>query len=285
MKTQALILWAIIPALCTCSQAQEQETKTHPWASFKAGSWADVHTSHRMVMQDSTGQEQVSDWTSDDRMIVHAVHGDSVIVRQVNENIGIDEKATLIVPAIDEFPGTRAHGQWPHDIFPMGPARTAGVTVKDKNPVPQNVDVKIVEKDVELSLNGKQYKTTLYSKEWDVPAKDGKRHFTMNAWVAEGIELPLKWTLTTPDGRDDSETILVNLQETVKVGEKEIPCLVTVTKVKTRMGGELVKKRWSSTQMPGFMVKMETQMEAQGFSMQINENVTKFSIEQTGEKK
>ena len=44
---------------------------------------------------------------------------------------------------MDEFPGTRALGQWPHDIFPMGRERGM-ITPEDKNPMPENVEMKVL---------------------------------------------------------------------------------------------------------------------------------------------
>ena len=99
----------------------------------------------------------------------------------------------------------------------------------------------------------------------------------MNAWIAEGIELPLKWTITTSDGSDDSETDMISLSEIIKLGQNELTCLVTMTKKNSKMG-LMEKKRWSSTQMPGFMVKMETHLKGESFNMEVKEWVTDFSV-------
>ena len=132
-------------------------------------------------------------------------------------------------------------------------------------------------------MDGKKYKTIHYLKEWDVAInKDSvksSKHYKMNAWVAEGIELPLKWTITTSDGNDDSETELVSIRDMVKVGQNEFPCLVTMTKKNSKMG-LMEKKRWSCTQMPGFMVKMETHVKGESFNLEVKEWVTNFSVTQ-----
>lgn len=274
MKTTVLICGIIIPALFACSQAQEQKLKTHPWASFNNNSWVEVHTWHRMAME---GQD-TSVWEGDSKITVVKAEQDKVTIRHEAPSMNIKEEVALPVPAPDELPGVRALGQWPHDIFPMGPERQSGITATDMNPFPENISVKELDEKSSISVQGKTYDTRAWQKEWDVPAKDGKRHYTLKAWVAEGVELPLKWTVTTSDGSDDSETEVVNLQENVKVGEKEIPCLVTVTNKKSQMG-EMVKKRWSSTQVPGFMVKMETEMKSPGFSMEVKEYITGYSAD------
>ena len=276
MKKITLISSLFIFLLYACST--NDEPLTHPWDSFKEGSWVDVHTYHKMQMGE---QSEPSVWETDSRMTISKSENDKVVVRHTGTAMNLDEEAFLLIPSLEELPGTRALGQWPHDIFPMGPERQAGVTPKDKNPNPENVKTQEVEHNVEISLDGKKYKTIHYLKEWDVAVnKDSvksSKHYKMNAWVAEGIELPLKWTITTSDGSDDSETELVSIRDKVKAGKNELPCLVTMTKKKSRMG-LMEKKRWSCTQVPGFMVKMETHVKGESFTMEVKEWVTDFSV-------
>lgn len=275
MKKITLISSIFIFLLYACSR--HDESKTHPWASFKEGSSVNVHTYHKM----QTGeQNEPSVWETDSRITISKRENDKVAIRHTGTAMNIDEEAWLPIPALEELPGSRSLGQWPHDIFPMGLERQAGLTTKDKNPNPENVNVQVVDSNVEVSLEGKKYKTTHYSKEWDVAAnKDSVKHYKMNAWVAEGIELPLKWTITTSDGSDDSETELVSLRDIIKVGKNELPCLVTLTRKRTSMG-LMEKRRWSCTQVPGFMVKMETHVKEQGFNLEVKEWVTDFSATQ-----
>ncbi len=278
-----LLVAAILSFLILGCKENDGEHETHPWATFKEGAWVDVHTSHRMVMTDSAGQEEVSSWGGDSRMIVKSVQDSSVTIRHTIEKNDIDEEIALIVPAMDEFPGTRALGQWPHDIFPMGRERGM-ITPEDKNPMPENVEMKVWNENVELTLEGKKYSTKLYTKEWDATTKeDGKRHLVLKAWVAEGIALPLKWTLTSSDGKGDTESELLKRQEIVKVDGKDIKCMVTVTRKKLPMG-MITKKCWTSTIIPGFMVKMESKMGATGFSLEVNEHITGYSTDGTNSK-
>ncbi|MFQ6114438.1 MAG: hypothetical protein ACE5NG_10200 [bacterium] len=51
--------------------------------------------------------------------------------------------------------------------------------------------------------------------------------------------------------------------------------MVTVTR-KRLPEGVIVKKRWSSTKVPGFMVKMESQLEGDGFTLEVKEWITDF---------
>ena len=278
MKKIPLISSLFIFLLSACSS--NIELKTHPWSSFKEGSWVDVHTYHKM----QTGEQNDSSvWEADSRMTISKRENDKVAVRHTNKAMNVDEEVLLLIPSVEELPGARALGQWPHDIFPMGPERKAGLTAEDKNPDPENVKMQEVERNIEVSLEGKKYKTIHYSKEWDMPVtKDSvksSKHYKMDAWVATGIELPLKWTITTSDGKDDSETELVKIGEIVKTGENELPCLVTLTTKKSEMG-LMEKKRWSSTSVPGFMVKMETHVKGDSFNLEVKEWVTDFSIPQ-----
>lgn len=278
-----ILIAAILSFLIFGCRENDGEHETHPWASFKEGAWVDVHTAHRMVMTDSTGQEQISSWEGDSRMIVKSLQDNSVTIRHTIEKNGIDEETAVIIPAMDEFPGTRALGQWPHDIFPFGPER-GKITPEDKNPMPENVVMKVLNENVEFTLEGKKFRSKLYSKEWDATTKkDGKRHLVLKAWVAEGIALPLKWTLTSSDGKGDTESELLKRQEIVKVDGKDIKCKVTVTRKKLAEG-MITKKCWTSTSIPGFMVKMESKMEATGFSLEVNEHITMYSTNGTNSK-
>ena len=276
MKKVLLISSTLILLLHACSPKDEQ--KRHPWASFKEGSWVDVHTYHKMQMGE---QNEPSVWETDSRITIGKNENGKVAVRHTGTAMDLDEEAFLFIPAVEELSGTRALGQWPHDIFPMGPERQAGLKPEDKNPNPENVKTKEVERNVEISLEGKSYKTIHYLKKWDVTVnKDSVKssiHYKMNAWIAEGIELPLKWTITTSDGSDDSETDMISLSEIIKLGQNELTCLVTMTKKNSKMG-LMEKKRWSSTQMPGFMVKMETHLKGESFNMEVKEWVTDFSV-------
>ena len=59
-----------------------------------------------------------------------------------------------------------------------------------------------------------------------------------------------------------------------------IPCVVTTT-TKQLPEGSIVKRRWSSTAVPGFLVKMESKMESPGFSLAVNEWITDFQATAT----
>ncbi|MEF9427080.1 MAG: hypothetical protein L0956_07875, partial [Candidatus Mariimomonas ferrooxydans] len=160
----------------------------------------------------------------------------------------------------------------------MGPQR-GRLTPEDKNPIPENLEMKVLDENVELAVEGEKHLCTIYSKEWDeVPKEGNERHIVLKAWVADGIALPLKWTLTSSDSsKGDSESELVKRQEIVKVDGKDVKCKVTVTRKKIPEG-VITKTHWTSTKIPGFMVKMESQMEAQGFSMEIKEHITGYSV-------
>ncbi|MFQ6003061.1 MAG: hypothetical protein ACE5KJ_04880 [Candidatus Zixiibacteriota bacterium] len=273
MSTRRKILFLSILFIFMSNCSKYDVSPRHPWASFASGSWVNVHTYHRMIMKG----EEPSIWESDSRIVVMKVEEDRVTLRHHLPSLKIQEEAILPVPAVDVFPGTRALGQWPHDIFPYGPERQEGVASEDKNPFPQQVTLKVLKETTDIFFQGKKYPTKLYLKEWDVSTKTGKRHYVMKAWVTEGIELPLKWIITSSDGSDDSETELVNLEDVVKVGKNQLTCMVTVTKKKLPEG-VIVKKRWSSTQVPGFMVKMESWLEGQGFSLEVKEWITGFFV-------
>ncbi len=270
MKRLTVISTILLISMLSCST--NDGSRTHPWASFPAGSWVEIHTYHRMTMAE---QEEPSVWESDSRITVINTEKDRVTLGHDIPSMNIQEEALLPVPATDIFPGARALGQWPHDIFPIGPERQSGMTPEDKNPFPENMNLKVLEENIVISLEGENYKTTLFLKEWDISTGTGKRHYTMKAWVADGIELPLKWIITSSDGTDDSETELVALQDMVKIDEKELPCLMSVTRKKLG-DGVIVKKRWSSSKVPGFMVKMESQFEGNGFTLEVQEWITDF---------
>ena len=248
----------------------------HPWTSFPEGAWVEVHTDHEMVM--GTSAEPTA-WASDSRMTVGSTAGGAVTIVHENPARKISEQASVTVPAVDALPGVRALGQWPHDIFPFGPEREDGVTPADKQPTPQDVKTERVREE-EIDVAGKPETARVIEREWKAGRGEEARRHVMTAWVVDGIELPVKWVLSV-DGEVLSESELVSLSELVKVGELSIPCVVTLTK-KHLTEGTIVKRRWSSVQVPGFMVKMESQMKTDAYSLTVNEWVTGFQSSAAG---
>jgi mono/diheme cytochrome c family protein len=248
---------------------EPQEPGAHPWASFPEGAWVDVHTDHEMVI----GAGEPTEWASDSRMTVGSITDDAVTILHVNPGREVSEQASLVIPAVDAFPGVRALGQWPHDIFPYGPERESGVTAADKQPVPHDLKTRTLREE-QIELDGEQMTVQVIHREWKAGDGDDAPRHVLTAWIVDGIELPVEWTLTV-DGKLLSESKLVSLSEPVKVGELNIPCVVTVTK-KHLSEGLIVKRRWSSSEVPGFLVKMESSMETDAFSLTVNEWVTDF---------
>ncbi len=242
----------------------------HPWSSFPQGAWVDVHTNHKMTV--GNGQEQA--WDSDSRMTVGKKSPSAVQIKHTNPQKKIVESALLPVPAPESIAGVRAVGQWPHDIFPFGPERKSGVKPTDKQPMPTQVSSTFTGFE-EVQFDGKKYRAKLIRKEWHATVRGKNRKSVHRAWVAEGIELPLKWELTV-DGKLVSRSRLLKLSEPVKVGKKTLNCVVTLTK-KHLSDGDIVKKRWSCSKVPGFLVKMESAMKTDGFSLQVNEWITDFA--------
>lgn len=247
--------------------------RTHPWASFAQGAWVDVHTHHEM----SAGAGAApATWDSDSRMSVADIGEEAVLVQHDHKALDLSERATLVVPAVDEFPGVRAEGQWPHDIFPFGPERKSGVTPEDKQPPPTNVRSKTLRME-QVQVAGKSFQTQVIEKRWEAHRKGRVEEHTLTAWIAEGVELPLRSTLTV-DGAALSESAVVSFEEEVDVAGVALPCMVTLT-TKHLPEGDIVKRRWSNAQVPGFLVKMESRLESKDFSLIVNEWITGFQAE------
>ena len=258
----------------TASPAQAL-LRTHPWSSFPTGAWVDVHTHH--VMTSGEGATP-AEWGSDSRMLVGDIGPDWVVVRHESPAKALSESTSLVVPALEEFRGVRAVGQWPHDIFPMGPERQAGVTPQDKNPPAKNIRTQTLRTE-QVQVAQRQLQTQVIEKRWEAHLRDRVEDHILTAWIAEGVELPLRWTLAV-DGAVQSESELVSFEEPVDVKGARIPCIVTVT-TKRLPEGNIVKRRWSSTAVPGFLVKMESRMESPGFSLAVNEWITGFQATAT----
>ena len=187
--------------------------------------------------------------------------------------MGVSEHARLPVPALDEFPGVRALGQWPHDIFPFGPERSKGVTPEDKNPVPVNIRTRVLGTE-QVEVAGRSFQAVMHEKRWEASVRDRREEQVLTVWIAEGVELPLKWTQVV-DGKAVSASTLLSLAENVEVAGTAISCMVTTT-TKHSADGDIVKKRWSSKAVPGFLVKMESRLETVEFSLSVQEWVTAF---------
>jgi hypothetical protein len=54
------------------------------------------------------------------------------------------------------------------------------------------------------------------------------------------------------------EAVLVGLQETVKVGDREVPCRLVQVTTEVDNGGRVVKKEWRSDEVPGGILRKET---------------------------
>ena len=149
------------------------------------------------------------------------------------------------------------------------------MTPEDKQPPAKNVRSKTVRTE-QVQVGDKSFPTQVIEKRWEVERRDRIEEHALTAWIAEGVELPLKWTLTV-DGIALSETRLVSLAEPVEVAGVALPCMVTLT-TKHLAEGDIVKRRWSSSQVPGFLVKMESRLESKGFSLIVNEWITGFQV-------
>lgn len=259
--------WHVVNFIRTLEDSNLQE---HPWASFPTGAWVDVHTDHEMVIGEAAAPTV---WASDSRMTVEEVTASSVTILHHNPVRKILERASVANPAVDAIPGVRALGQWPHDIFPYGPERESGVTPEDKQPTPQDIETEVLREE-KVVFDGESRTAKVIRRKWNTSVGDSSQAHTMTAWVVDGMELPVKWTFTV-DGEMLSESELVSLEEAVKVGEVVIPCMVTLTR-KHLAEGVIIKRRWSSTQVPGFLVKMESEMKTDDFSLIVNEYVTEF---------
>lgn len=251
----------------------EPQLRTHPWASFPRGAWVDVHTHHEMTAGAGAAPTK---WDSDSRMSVAEVGADMVLVQHDHKALDLSERATLVVPALDEFPGVRAEGQWPHDIFPFGPERQSGVTPEDKQPRATNVRSKTLRVE-QVQVAGRSFQAQVVEKRWEAHRKGRVEEHALTAWIAEGIELPLRSTLTI-DGAALSESAVVSFEERVDVAGVGLSCMVTLT-TKHLPEGDIVKRRWSSAQVPGFLVKMESRLESKEFSLVVDEWITGFQAE------
>jgi len=268
LKTVVFVISLVLPSLTSSPRALS------PWAAFNEKSWIDIHTHHEML---APGLEEPSIWDSDSRLTIGKTRDNAVTLIHNNPKLKVVEKATLPVPPIDSIAGTRALGQWPHDIFPFGPERKEGLTVEQKNPRPFNIHTRQAGGTREFKIGDRTFNAVLHIREWDANTKTGKVHFVLKAWTVAEVELPLHWEYSSSDGSLESQTDLVSLGEDVNVAGKKIRCLVTVTKKKLDEG-IITKKRWSTSEVPGFVVKMESSLKTREFSLKVNEWVSAFHI-------
>lgn len=72
------------------------------------------------------------------------------------------------------------------------------------------------------------------------------------------------------------ETTVLHLDETVKAGSREIPCLVTLTRTKMDGGEEFTQKDWENAEVPGHRVRAEIAWVSQAFAYECVEQVVEF---------
>lgn len=279
MQPTSMFALHVAAVLCvtSLSVSAQGDGKTHPWASFPVGSWVEVHADRQMTKARSTEPQA---WASDSRVSVGAIAGDAVTIKHENAARKVSEQASVAIPAVDALPGVRALGQWPGDVFPFFPERESGVTPAQEQPTPKGVKTEAVREE-KVEFGGATKTAKVIKREWQTVAGKATQSHVLTAWVVEGIELPIKWTLEV-DGKARSQSELVSLEETVKVGDLPIPCIVTRTRRSTSEGFS-VERRWSSSQVPGFMVKMESRMKSAAYSLTVKEWVTGFQVAEEAE--
>lgn len=103
-----------------------------------------------------------------------------------------------------------------------------------------------------LTLEGKDYACSVYT----VSSANGGR--VQKVWMTEGLELPLKIYVKTPEPLLGEETIVATkLSEDLAVGKKKVKGVVYEGKG-TAPGGAKTSALWLSTEVPGGVVKRIT---------------------------
>ncbi len=271
VATTAAPLLAQVSATASASTSvvSAAATRSHPWASFPQGAWVEVQVQREMVSNGSAPAK----WDADFRLSVGKTSSKAVTVHRAASGAQPEETAQVTIPAVTALPGVRALGQWPQDLFSIGPKRPAGSKGVDKQRHPQGIETRVVN-GKEVTFKDRTFDAKIITRTWTESVGGKDRAYVMKAWVVDGFELPVKWTMSL-DGEQRAESKIVKLAEAVSVAKKDIPCFVTETTV-TMPAGKMVKRRWTNRGVPGFMVKMESRMKMGGIVLEMGEQVSAF---------
>lgn len=264
----SLLTALILPALFSVSAVPSiQENDAHPWASFPPEAWVDVHSELSLVV----GETEAKKWSSDSRLTLAESSDDSVTIGLECEEFEMSAKIEVAIPLGVDLPGVRSVGYWPFDIQASGDAseKPDMIVRGDASSSPEATSEVLRKEPVEVG--GTSFEATVTRLTW----KEEDHDYELVAWITEEFEVPAKWTLQV-DGMPRSGSMIVEADEEVLIGKEPINCIVTET-VASLAVGVLTERSWSSSEIPGFLVRMESQVVADGFTFVVNQVVSAFS--------
>lgn len=192
----------------------------HPWADFGDGSMVQVKETLRRPDIDATGKLVYKDVTTEITWTVMSSQG---------------EKATLRVE------GGGQESVFPYFITPpnwaRGKGERKGTEVLTVGGTKRTCQVTLIKLDVDKDAG----QVTTISKCADVP-------YWAVRWRVDTL---LKGQVNTSE-----EELVLDVGQKVKVGDREIPCVLVQSTVETG-GVKTVKKEWRSDEVPGRVVRRE----------------------------
>ncbi|HLY10676.1 MAG TPA: hypothetical protein VKW04_15340 [Planctomycetota bacterium] len=200
----------------------------HSWADFGDGSQVTTRETMRQPDISPAGKLVYKDVTTEITTTVMALAGEKTTLKI--EGVGQES----YIPYFTSLPNwTRGRGE------------KRGKETIEVGGVKRECDVTMIS----LDTNKDAGQVTLIYKSPDVP-------YWAVRWRTE--------TLDKGNPNTSEEELVLEVGSKVKVGDREIPCVVVLSTVEVVGGAKTVKKEWRSDEIPGRVAKRETRQYLNG---------------------
>jgi len=256
-RTTSLFVVATTVLFGTCAFAEQKAPELpknlkHPWAGFKPGSYVKMTSTMSGKEVKTSTEEYVTTLAKVDSDFVHL---------EVDTGSEADRSQTTVIRiSVTDLTGS-----------------LHGAALKEKSRSSES-----------LEIEGKKYACTII--EFDVvpaPKQEGKgeedvrvESGSVKLWVSESFPIPLKEEAKVMFGEveDVSTSAVVKLQEKVKIGGKELTCLVKEYTSRYGTDSTASGRSWICTDVPGFEVKSEGKTMTGEVEVSTAVEVTEFGV-------
>lgn len=227
MRLTTLLLTALV--------LQDDEARRDPWAGFAPGSW--VVISRKTTAAGKTTERK-------EKSVILPVDGDGTHRETFLEKDGEFVRSAI---KVSHVPGTVAEKQ-----MKAGASRTEELTVESKQLSCNVTEYEHEEKGVTAKL------TLWRSAGAKVPYRELAKDGADLALMSDVVKV--EFSLERENRKETHRIQVVSFDDKVKVGDREVACVLEVWSGEEVKGGEtrgFQSRRWLSDAIPGRLVRME----------------------------
>lgn len=212
----------------------------HPWADFSDGTTVTLRETTRRPDIDAAGKLVYKDVTSEVTWTVLSAAGEKTTFKIQG---GGQESMIPFFITLPNWARGKGERRGTEELTVGGVKRTCAVTT------------------ISLDTDKDAGQVTTISKCADVP-------YWAVRWRVE--------TLMKGRPNTSEEEVVLEFDQKVKVGDREIPCVVVQSTVETPGGAKAVRKEWRSDEVPGRVVRREARQYHNG--KEIESSVTQMEV-------